>query len=234
MSDVVVNPAQWEHPKEVGKNEPIRSDQVGGNVDISVKAAGCYAILIELVVHKLAGFDIVIGKYDGARAKCFCFEANSHRGFKWNGAAAPADKNKAPISIGSDPRDELDPVYGTWPTDDGAGDNTIQVFVRARVYRCPGKCESGKCKDASIAQLGTALVTDHTSDHDVDIYNGEGLEKAINVIGAVISIFKGIGGLFGGVIGMAGVPRRLGELESRIARLEERPGGGGSRRDEIT
>jgi hypothetical protein len=197
MAEVIVNAVTWTASDEVGKNEPIRRDQLGGHVDVKVPEAGCYAVRVELVQHNLADFDHILGtNADGTDLKCWCFKADESRHFKYHGAGGPAGGT---VRYDESDREELDAVHGTWPPYAGVFDDVLTPYIQASVFRCPKPCdESGNCASCPVGSLGTSLKDDKTSDHRMKIYNGEGVAHGVNVVSSIGSALES---LFGKLLG---------------------------------
>ena len=201
LSDIIVNAATWKASDSVGKGEAIRRDQLGGHVDVKVIEAGCYAIRIEFLQDNVVGSDSILGRNDdGTTLKCWCLKANEAHHFKYHGAGEAA--GGATVPYDEPDRDELDPVHGTWPTYAGAFDNVLNPYILASVFRCPGQCdETGKCTPSLISLLGDPLKDDHTSalrPHGITIYNGEGVQHGLNLVGSAISLLGGLVSKLGG------------------------------------
>ena len=198
MTEIIVNAATWIVSPTVGKSEPIRRNQLGGHVDVSVDESGCYAVRVELVQHNIVGFDEILARNDdGTHLRCWCFKKEEPRHFKYHGAGEA--ERSATIAYDEPNRDELDPLHGSWPSYAGAFDNVLTPFIRASVFRCPNACsEDGNCQSSLISSLGSSRKDDETSDHRTTIYNGEGVQHGLNVVSTIGSA---LGSLLGKVLG---------------------------------
>jgi hypothetical protein len=172
------------NPKHCFKNNDIGPNNLEVDFTVTVDADGCYAIaVVVLDEDDFSPDDVIASNLANAKLKCLCLKRGQPMKFAINGGG------NGPKPAPEAGRTQLDNMTGVWPTDDGALDDTLGLYVRIDVYPCSLEaCQEGaECNRT----LNTGRIDDFTpvasytsedNPQETEIVDGEGFERAQELI----------------------------------------------------